>query len=292
MPKDRCIVNRWIGSAALPNVLALGLALGAAHLTLTPQAPARSGDGVISFEASLPPHEPPPPNTTPPPITISGQTLLLCPSADQAIGAPSWPLLETGTGGTGGTGGGGANASGAVVASFVPAVSTPITIEAVQQASGDLQVMWTLSLGSAVGPDGVAVPSGALRADVRHTSTIDGQVVCTEHAAISLIPMEIAEKIQLGLALDPVTPPETYDPNARIRVCLGSSCTCSRCPSGVLFAAPFFIIGVCNVPGGETCCQQGCNVACAAHGNGQGISDAWIVGQGQFILCMLILAGS
>ncbi len=234
--------------------------------------------GVESFDVEIPGPDPstnPPPASppAPPPLTISGQTLLLSPTADQSIGAVSWPLIDPA-------------AAQTIAVTFVPAASTPLTFETVVQPESELQVMWTLSSGSAAGPDGVLMPAGALRADVRHTRVVDGQTVCSTHAAVSLIPVATALDIQRALAGDPGTP---IDPNSR-RFCLGSSCSCPRCDNGVLFAAPFFIIGVCNRPEGIDCCRSACDVACLAHGGNNDMAEAWIIGQGQFVLCMLLNA--
>ncbi|MFM9958074.1 MAG: hypothetical protein ACKVZJ_08345 [Phycisphaerales bacterium] len=231
----------------------------------------------ITEEAPTTPPVPPPP---PPAITITGQTLLLNPAADQSIGAPSWPLLEVVANGT-------ASSNPPGVITFVPSVNTPITFESLNQPGGDMQVLWTLSIGSAAGADGIAVPAGALRADVQHTITVDGVTTCSRHVAISLIPATVAEKLQLSLATDPNAPVTPADPHVRVRFCLGVSCTCPRCPNGTLFAAPFFVLGNCTVPEAGICCTQGCTVACASHGNGNDISESWIYGQGQFIICML-----
>lgn len=261
--------NLCITLSALAALLACGLA--------SERVSARQSETVETTLTVPEPSNPPP---TPPALVASGQTYLLSASADQTIGASVWPLVEPAPGGAGAGGG-----TGAVVVTFVPASNTPVTFQASSLPEADIQVMWTLSLGSAFGTDGVSVPAGALRADVQHTRNVDGQTVCTTLTAVSLLPLELAQEILLGLGADPTQP---VDPFVRKRFCLGTSCVCPRCDDGVLFAAPFFIIGNCNAVTGDTCCQQGCTIACQAYRNGNSLAESWVIGQGQFVVCMLV----
>lgn len=68
---------------------------------------------------------------------------------------------------------------------------------------------------------------------------------------------------------------------------IGSSCTCPRCATGEQFWVPFFVIGVGNVPGGRMCCGLACGIACARLAAGMPEQEAWAVGQGTWVLCML-----
>lgn len=70
-------------------------------------------------------------------------------------------------------------------------------------------------------------------------------------------------------------------------ISLGSSCSCPACSNGVMFSPSFFVIGVGYSRGGIACCGTACNIACALLLAGRSTRDAWILGQGQWVLCML-----
>lgn len=68
---------------------------------------------------------------------------------------------------------------------------------------------------------------------------------------------------------------------------LGSSCSCPACPLGGRIWIPFFVIGVGNVPGGRQCCATACDAACQKLHQTGDPTQAWAVGQGIWVTCML-----
>lgn len=216
---------------------------------------------VKKFEVDLPASEAP----AQPPVS---QTCLIDPQS----GASSWSLVaDSGAGGV-----------------FVPASVTPISLDYFGESGSDVTVAWTLALGSFTEPGGTGSNAGALRADVWVSLPPSEGGGCLNFSAASIIPATSAQALQGALATG-VMEPVTGEPiEGEVRFCMGSSCSCPRCADGTLFAAPFFVLGVCNVPGGQNCCAGACQAACAARASGRSIEDAWIQGQGSFIICMLL----
>lgn len=256
-------------SAALPMALVAGVVSVSWTLRGAVAQPAATPLTEHEIEVPLAPA----PAPVPPAASAIqiGQTYLLASGADASVNAAAWPLA--------------APAGDAGSGVFVPASVTPLSIEQTQGEAGALTVAWTLALGAAVAPDGSLTPCGVLRADVQ--STLTGS--CATFAAISPLPLNLAQAVQEGITQSALTPtPENPDPT--IRFCLGSSCSCPRCANGMFFAAPFFIIGVCDRIGGIDCCARACSAACVAHATGMEPADAWIQGQGMFVICMIAQA--
>lgn len=177
---------------------------------------------------------------------------------------------------------------GASAPTFVPALSMPVSLEAISQEAGAVTVMWTLSIGTLVGPDGQSIPSGALRADVAWSSADPNHPGCHTLAAI---PAGTAIALQQAMAqatfLPPPVQPDDPDNTAVGNFCLGTTCSCGTCPNGTRFAAPLFVVGICSRPAGERCCGAACTVMCNAQAGGFSPAEAWIQGQGLFVICML-----
>lgn len=211
----------------------------------------------------------------PTPPIAAGQTRLLSAASDPSVLATSWPLVPA--------------LPTEPAVTFVPAVNMPISVETIAQPQSDVTVMWTLSLGAAVDANGQTVAAGALRADV--VSTVPGSFGpgCDRFAAVSLLPASTVSALQQRIAEGAFLPPPAPEPDGSndIRVCLGSSCSCPSCPDGFSFAAPFFVIGICNRPGGVSCCERACSMACTQRGLGLTPAEAWVQGQGMFIICMI-----
>lgn len=70
-------------------------------------------------------------------------------------------------------------------------------------------------------------------------------------------------------------------------ISLGSSCSCPACPLGGRFWVPFTVIGVGRVPGGQQCCATACQIACSRLHQGMSEAEAWLIGQGTWVACML-----
>ncbi|MDX2131311.1 MAG: hypothetical protein SFY69_04590 [Planctomycetota bacterium] len=68
---------------------------------------------------------------------------------------------------------------------------------------------------------------------------------------------------------------------------VGSMCSCPACPLGGRFWVPFTVIGVGTVPGGQSCCAAACAAACTYLHNGMSKHEAWLLGQGTWVACML-----
>lgn len=68
---------------------------------------------------------------------------------------------------------------------------------------------------------------------------------------------------------------------------LGSSCSCPNCPLGGRIWVPFFVIGIGQRPGGTQCCRTACDSACAKLHSSGSESEAWTVGQGMWVTCMI-----
>ncbi|MCC6951947.1 MAG: hypothetical protein IT433_10955 [Phycisphaerales bacterium] len=68
---------------------------------------------------------------------------------------------------------------------------------------------------------------------------------------------------------------------------LGSSCSCPACPLGGRFWIPFVVIGIGQSPGGIQCCRSACDVACSKLHDGMSQAEAYAVGQGTWVLCMV-----
>lgn len=68
---------------------------------------------------------------------------------------------------------------------------------------------------------------------------------------------------------------------------LGSSCSCPACPAGGRFWIPFTVIGIGQVPGGISCCSTACTTACSRLSSGISEAEAWLIGQGTWVACMI-----
>lgn len=102
--------------------------------------------------------------------------------------------------------------------------------------------------------------------------------------------METEEAVSQAFAVLQVDPSEPLpqSPGGTELVSVGSSCHCPRCPNGgVRFWVPFYVIGVGTVPGGQGCCRIACDFACDAVRRGKTYAEAWALGQGTWVLCML-----
>jgi hypothetical protein len=212
-----------------------------------------------------------------PPVQAMGQTFLLNPAADQTIGATSWPMVSS--------------VPGSSAPTFVPAVSMPVSLEAMSQEASAVTVMWTLSIGTLVSADGQSMASGALRADVAWSSADPNFPGCHTIAAISAIPSGTAITLQQAMAESTFLPPpvQSDDPDnaANGNFCLGTTCSCGTCSNGTRFAAPLFVVGICNRAAGNRCCAPACDLMCNSQAGGLSPAEAWIQGQGMFVICML-----
>lgn len=255
--------------AALPGLLILTAAASLA-LTLAPLASATEEESSTPHRATIATQE------DPPPVTAMGQTYLLSPGADPTIGATAWPMVGSVPGTPGPT--------------FVPAVSMPVSIEQTGQGGqggNGMTVVWTLSIGTLIDPSGQSIPAGTLRADVSFPSLDPAQPGCTTMAAISAIPQSTAVAIQQSLATATFLPPPQQEDEQARDFCLGTTCSCGTCSNGHRFSAPLFVVGRCNETVGVNCCGAACQVMCNLLAGGMSPTEAWIQGQGQFVICVI-----
>ncbi|MFA6043815.1 MAG: hypothetical protein WC718_02420 [Phycisphaerales bacterium] len=174
-------------------------------------------------------------------------------------------------------------ASGAAVGAFVGADEQLVASNlpaALNDAVGT--VTWSIARGTLMTP---SQPSDDVGLIVSHVHLVDGAGTITDFFAASVIPDETAaaaiEAIRATSGIEVV--PENSASAARS---LGSSCSCPACPLGGRFWAPFFVIGISNSPSvGQSCCALACDVGCAALHEGK--PDAWLIGQGTWVGCMI-----
>ncbi|MBM4109435.1 MAG: hypothetical protein FJ255_11615 [Phycisphaerae bacterium] len=132
--------------------------------------------------------------------------------------------------------------------------------------------------------------AGLMRAEVTMVSPSAGPLSFMVGSTVPYAPgMETEEAVNQAVTImeiDPSTPPPP--PGGTELVSVGSSCHCPRCPNGgPRFWIPFYVIGVGTVPGGEMCCRLACDLACAAVERGKTYLDAWAIGQGTWVTCMI-----
>lgn len=132
--------------------------------------------------------------------------------------------------------------------------------------------------------------AGLMRAEVSMASPSGQTLAFMAGSTVPYQPgMETEEVVQQAFAVvtvDPSSPPQPGSGSELVSV--GSSCHCPRCPNGgPRFWIPFYVIGVGLVPGGQTCCRMACDFACEAVRRGKTYLEAWAVGQGTWVTCML-----
>ncbi len=161
-----------------------------------------------------------------------------------------------------------------VVASNLPA--------AINDASGT--VTWSVARGTLLTPDSSPIVAGLVISNVR---LVDAAGIVTAFSAASIITDDTAwsviEAIRSTSGVEVVPSAE-----ANAARSLGSSCSCPACPLGGRFWAPFFVIGVRNTSSvAEACCGLACAAGCNSLHTGAGYPEAWLVGQGVWVTCML-----
>ena len=56
---------------------------------------------------------------------------------------------------------------------------------------------------------------------------------------------------------------------------------------GGRFWIPFTVIGIGMTPGGQRCCGLACDIACMKLHDGMSQAEAYAIGQGTWVLCMV-----
>jgi len=145
----------------------------------------------------------------------------------------------------------------------------------------DGTVDWTITTGLYVPLDNPSETVGLIIADVTLEDVGNG---ATTFRAVSIVDEATAAATIEAIREDGVT---MLPPGEGSEMSLGSSCSCPACPLGGRFWVPFVVIGVGNVPGGQTCCGTACTAACDALHQGKSEAEAWLIGQGTWVTCML-----
>lgn len=145
-------------------------------------------------------------------------------------------------------------------------------------------VTWTIARGTLLAPDEPSTPSGLI---LSHVHLVDSAGTITDFFAASVIPDDTAEAAISAIRSTggvEVVPEE----DASAARSLGSSCSCPACPLGGRFWTPFVVIGISQTPEiGQTCCGTACQVGCAALHEGKSPTEAWLIGQGTWVGCMI-----
>ncbi len=154
-------------------------------------------------------------------------------------------------------------------------------------------VDWSLATGTLVLIGQAPLSCGVILSDVTVTNpdatteafTI-GSVLALETAEAGIASVRSATGVVLtGDSAGAGSGDEPGDPP--VAAALGSSCSCPECSTGGRFWIPFTVIGIGNVPWGQRCCGMACDVACGALFQGKSTPDAWLIGQGTWVTCML-----
>ncbi|GJQ28317.1 MAG: hypothetical protein HBSAPP03_02010 [Phycisphaerae bacterium] len=142
---------------------------------------------------------------------------------------------------------------------------------------------WVLCMGEFTPVNGTPVSRGMIRADV---ALIGGGEPETFNVG-SELPAALAEQAIAAARETVVIVVEEGE--AEPESALGSSCHCDECPGpgGGRFWIPFTVIGIGQTPGGISCCATACATGCARMRSGMPLQEAWLVGQGTWVACMI-----
>ncbi|MBI1190616.1 MAG: hypothetical protein GC200_08075 [Tepidisphaera sp.] len=144
-------------------------------------------------------------------------------------------------------------------------------------------VTWTIARGTLPLADQSPQTAGLVISNVH---LVDGDGVATDISIASVVADDAAsgaiEQVRGSKGVEVVPAAEATAARS-----LGSSCSCPACPLGGRFWAPFIVIGVGGSPAGQACCTATCDAGCLALHNGHTGLDAWLIGQGARVTCML-----
>lgn len=172
------------------------------------------------------------------------------------------------------------NTAGAFIISDEQIVAADLPA-AINDAVGT--VTWTVARGTLMLAGQAPTTSGLVISNVHLT---DSKGVITDFIVASVIADATAaltiESVRSTSGVEVVPPAQATAARS-----LGSSCSCPACPLGGRFWAPFFVIGVGGSSAGQACCAAACDVGCAALHRGDGYPEAWLIGQGTWVTCML-----
>lgn len=132
--------------------------------------------------------------------------------------------------------------------------------------------------------------AGLMRAEVHMVDPSGATLAFMAGSTIPYQPgMETEEVVSEAFAVFEAPPDEPLAaPGGTELVSVGSSCHCPRCPNGgPRFWVPFYVIGVGLTPGGQGCCRLACDFACNAVRRGKTYVEAWALGQGTWVACMI-----
>lgn len=116
----------------------------------------------------------------------------------------------------------------------------------------------------------------------------DGEGGIEEFSTASTVPVEFAIA-NIAAARDAASieiVPEG-DGGGQAAASVGSSCSCDACPLGGRFWVPFVVVGFGGSPAGQGCCRISCNIACERLHSGMSMAEAWTIGQGTWVTCMI-----
>lgn len=142
---------------------------------------------------------------------------------------------------------------------------------------------WVVCTGTFTPSGGCSQVIGMIRADVVLTGGGEYEAFYVGTVLTPSLAEETMTAVREGGGV--VINPEDPSPEGA----LGSSCSCDACPGpgGGRFWVPFTVIGVGQTPGGTNCCGIACATACARARDGISESEAWLIGQGTWVLCMI-----
>lgn len=144
---------------------------------------------------------------------------------------------------------------------------------------------WILATGHAAIDGGELVETGMLVSIIRID---DGEGGIEEFSTASTVPIGFATaniaaaRSAIAIAIVP-----EGGGGGMAAASLGSSCSCDVCPLGGRFWVPFVVVGIGGSPAGQGCCRIACNIACERLHSGMSMAEAWTIGQGTWVTCMI-----
>ncbi len=179
-----------------------------------------------------------------------------------------------------------------VVVGFWSESSATVALDDLPCAIGEFEgtVDWVVATGTLFLIGHEPRWAGLMRAEVTMTDPSGAVLSFMAGSTVPYQPgMDTEEVVSGAFAVLEVDPEEPIAaPGGTELVSVGSSCHCPRCPNGGhRFWVPFYVIGVGLTPSGQMCCRLACDFACDAVRRGKTYIEAWALGQGTWVTCMI-----